>query len=380
MEAKDFSALRISLASPEHIESWSYGEVTKPETINYRRLRPEKDGLFCEAIFGPTKDYQCYCGKYKNIRYKGIVCDKCGVEVTKSSVRRERMGHIKLAAPVAHVWYTRRVPSYLGLLLDVSRRNLDRVLYFAQYVVTSVDEDARQKALQRLNQERERQERELVGDLDDRIVALRAERDAKLQDLEASVIKVDEHYNVERDRISEEIITEAQRLQSTVENNIGKPLPEDVFFNKANVLIAKKNILADYKHVEAIKNEVTASLNELQAAIEENRREEQLKIEAEVDEISADVQNEIDQLMTQRHQRMGMLDTKIVEVRKELEDLKMQQFLSEQRYRELRQRYGQVFKADMGAEALVEILKNMDLDKLSAELWAEVRTDRKSVV
>ena len=127
METKGLSALRISLASPETIRSWSYGEVLKPETINYRRLRPEKDGLFDEAIFGPTRDWQCYCGKYKNIRYKGIVCDKCGVEVTRSSVRRERMGHISLAAPVAHVWYTRRVPSYLGLLLDISRRHLDRV-------------------------------------------------------------------------------------------------------------------------------------------------------------------------------------------------------------------------------------------------------------
>ncbi len=376
MEAKDFSALRISLASPEHIESWSYGEVTKPETINYRRLRPEKDGLFCEAIFGPTKDYQCYCGKYKNIRYRGIVCDKCGVEVTKSSVRRERMGHIRLAAPVAHVWYTRRVPSYLGLLLDVSRRNLDRVLYFAQYVVTSVDEDARQKALGRLQQERERQERELVGDLDDRIIALRAERDSRLQDVETREGQVDSHYNTERDRISEEIIVEAQRLQALVENNIGKPLAEDLFFVKANTLIAKKGTVADYKFVEAIQNEVTASLNELQAAIEENRRDEHLKIAAEADEVSSDTQNEIDTLVSQRQQRLGMLDSKILEVRKELEDLKAQQFLSEQRYRELRQRYGQVFKADMGAEALMEILKNMDLDKLSHELWAEVRTTR----
>jgi DNA-directed RNA polymerase subunit beta' len=153
MEAKGLRSLRVSLASPETIKSWSYGEVLKPETINYRRLRPEKDGLFCEAIFGPQRDWQCYCGKYKNIRYKGIVCDKCGVEVTRSSVRRERMGHIELAAPVAHVWYTRRVPSYLGQLLDISRRNLDRVLYFAQYVVTYVDEEAREKALARLEEE-----------------------------------------------------------------------------------------------------------------------------------------------------------------------------------------------------------------------------------
>lgn len=153
LEAREFRALRISLASPDQIRSWSYGEVTKPETINYRRLRPEKDGLFCEAIFGPTKDWQCYCGKYKNVRYRGIICDKCGVEVTRSSVRRERMGHIELAAPVAHIWYTRRVPSYLGILLDISKRNMDRVLYFAQYVITSLDEDARQKALKRLETE-----------------------------------------------------------------------------------------------------------------------------------------------------------------------------------------------------------------------------------
>ena len=153
MEAKGITSLKVTLASPDTIRSWSYGEVTRPETINYRRLRPEKDGLFCEAIFGPTRDWQCYCGKYKNVRHRGVVCDKCGVEVTRSSVRRERMGHIELAAPVAHVWYTRRVPSYLGLLLDISRRNLDRVLYFAQYVITHVDEDARQKALKRLDEE-----------------------------------------------------------------------------------------------------------------------------------------------------------------------------------------------------------------------------------
>jgi len=183
VEGKGFNALRISLASPETILSWSYGEVLKPETINYRRLRPEKDGLFCEAIFGPTKDWQCYCGKYKNIRFKGITCEKCGVEVTRSSVRRERMGHITLAAPVAHVWYTRRVPSYLGLLLDVSRRNLDRVLYFAQYVVTSVDEDARRKALKRIEDEVARLEKEQTDSLNSRIATIKANRKKRLEDL-----------------------------------------------------------------------------------------------------------------------------------------------------------------------------------------------------
>src|SRR5512141_811221 len=150
LEVNNFSAIRISLASPDQIREWSKGEVTKPETINYRTLKPEKDGLVDERIFGPTRDWECYCGKYKKVRYKGMVCEKCGVEVAPSRVRRERMGHIELAAPVAHVWYTRRVPSYLGLLLDVSRRNLDRVLYFAQYMITEVDEGARLRAVRRL--------------------------------------------------------------------------------------------------------------------------------------------------------------------------------------------------------------------------------------
>ena len=135
----DFNAIRISLASPEQIRLWSYGEVLKPETINYRTLRPEKDGLFCERIFGPTKDWECYCGKYKKIRHRGIICDRCGVEIARAKVRRERMGHISLAAPVAHIWFSKGTPSRLGLMLDLSPKNLDRVLYFAQYLVTKVN-------------------------------------------------------------------------------------------------------------------------------------------------------------------------------------------------------------------------------------------------
>ena len=130
-----FDAIKIGLASPEKILEWSKGEVTKPETINYRTLKPEKDGLFCEKIFGPSKDWECHCGKYKKIRYKGVVCDRCGVEVTKASVRRERMGHIALAAPVSHIWYFKGIPSRMGLILDLSPRTLEKVLYFASYIV-----------------------------------------------------------------------------------------------------------------------------------------------------------------------------------------------------------------------------------------------------
>src|SRR5438034_5513353 len=151
LEVNNFSAIRISLASPDQIREWSYGEVTKPETINYRTLKPEKDGLFDERIFGPTKDWECYCGKYKRIRYRGIICDKCGVEVTQSKVRRERMGHIALVAPVAHVWFFKSAPSKLSLLLDISPRALEEVIYFAQYLVTHVDEEKRKVVLNSLN-------------------------------------------------------------------------------------------------------------------------------------------------------------------------------------------------------------------------------------
>ncbi|MCA9778548.1 MAG: DNA-directed RNA polymerase subunit beta', partial [Candidatus Eremiobacteraeota bacterium] len=135
MDVNNFDALEIKLASPRQVREWSYGEVKKPETINYRTLKPERDGLFCERIFGPIKDWECACGKYKRIRYKGVICDKCGVEVTRSKVRRERMGHIEVASPVTHIWYFKGVPSRLGLLLNMSPRMLEKVIYFASYVV-----------------------------------------------------------------------------------------------------------------------------------------------------------------------------------------------------------------------------------------------------
>ncbi|MBQ2828798.1 MAG: DNA-directed RNA polymerase subunit beta', partial [Clostridia bacterium] len=135
MENINFESIKIGLASPDQIRSWSYGAVTKPETINYRTLKPEKDGLFCEVIFGPTKDWECHCGKYKRLKYKGKVCERCGVEITKAKVRRERMGHIELAAPVSHIWYFKGIPSRMGLLLDITPRNLEKILYFATYVV-----------------------------------------------------------------------------------------------------------------------------------------------------------------------------------------------------------------------------------------------------
>ena len=146
-DINDFDSIRIGLASSKQIRDWSSGEVTKPETINYRTLKPERDGLFCERIFGPTKDWECYCGKYKRVRYKGIICERCGVEVTRQKVRRERMGHIDLAAPVSHIWFFKGVPSRIGYLLDIAPRELEKVLYFAASIVTQVDREKRQEDL-----------------------------------------------------------------------------------------------------------------------------------------------------------------------------------------------------------------------------------------
>ncbi|MFH1638941.1 MAG: DNA-directed RNA polymerase subunit beta', partial [Chloroflexota bacterium] len=192
IDDKDFDAVRISLASPEQIRSWSYGEVTKPETINYRTLKPERDGLFCERIFGPTKDFECACGKYKRIRFKGIICDKCEVEVTRAKVRRERMGHIELACPVSHIWFAKGIPSRLGLLLDLSARTLERVLYFSQYIITSIDETAREEAVKKL-------EADGALAIEKREQAL----EDKIRDMEQNQATVEEVNQLRRDFASE---------------------------------------------------------------------------------------------------------------------------------------------------------------------------------
>src|SRR3954470_683227 len=171
----DFDGVKLSLASPELILNWSHGEVTKPETINYRTQKPEKDGLFCEKIFGPTKDWECYCGKYKRIRYKDVVCDKCGVRVTRSIVRRERMGHITLAVPVSHIWFLRGTPSSIGLILNMSIRDLERVSYFANYIVTDIDEEARSSALAELVSQHQAQRADVLKDHEERAGALDAD-------------------------------------------------------------------------------------------------------------------------------------------------------------------------------------------------------------
>lgn len=246
----DFDAIRLSVASPETILDWSHGEVTKPETINYRTQKPEKDGLFCEKIFGPTKDWQCYCGKYKGIRYKGIVCDKCGVLVTRSIVRRERMGHISLAVPVTHIWFLRGTPSPISLILNIGVRDLERVVYFANFVVTEVDEKAKTEAIKELEAEFKTRRKDIL--------------------------------------------------------------------TKHNVKNTDKEILSD---------EATTDLAEL--------------------------------------------DNSYTTAKADLANLAKSELLPESRYRELSMKFGHVFKAGIGAEALKQLLSEVDLKKLIKSLREE---------
>ena len=209
----DFSGLQIKLASPEDIISWSNGEVTKPETINYRSWRPEKDGLFCEKIFGPSRDYECYCGKYKKIRFKGVICDRCGVEVTVSKVRRERMGHITLAAPVTHLWYLRNTPSPIGVILDVPQKDLESVVYFTKYLVTSVDDSKRKEALENLRQHSQKRLEQIDFETKKNIETKTEETEKEKKDLKDK-IKNKDQLNIAKEERDVRLKQELQKIEN----------------------------------------------------------------------------------------------------------------------------------------------------------------------
>ncbi len=284
----DFSGLKVTLASPEEIKLWSYGEVTKPETINYRTLKPEKDGLFDERIFGPTKDWECYCGKYKRIRYRGIICDKCGVEVTQSKVRRERMGHITLSTPVAHVWFFKGAPSKLSLLLDISPRALEGVIYFAQYLVTHVD-DGKKKT------------------------------------------------------VMEELVSTGKKRIEEVEKRFGEEK-------------AKKQ--AQYK---ADKEDVAGRVTGKEA------------LDLAISELMLKERQEVTQLETKQAEEAGKIKEIVDWLVNTVKSIKTLTTLTEDEYLRLYE-YDAVscFDVAMGAEAILDVIKELDLDKLAAELREEI--------
>jgi DNA-directed RNA polymerase subunit beta' len=385
LEVNDFNAVRISLASPEQVRSWSYGEVTKPETINYRTLKPEKDGLFCEKIFGPQKDFECYCGKYKRVRYKGIVCDKCGVEVARSKVRRERMGHIELASPVAHIWFVKGTPSRLGLLLDISPRNLERVLYFAQYIITHVDEAAKKRALDHLREEMEkesaRREKEWVDMLtsvetkrDEEVTALKERRESELAALEE-----------ERLQAADALMKSAVDMEQTLSKAVGTLERRAVTFEGKPVVPA--NEVVTEAHVEALKQLV----QELVAAQEEEftkrRGDVELMADAAVKEKTDTANSEAEPLRKKIEEERTAVRTQFEEDFKELDALKdpaemlnsltaasKVRLLLDSEYKKLGEKFGNVFEAAMGADALLTILNRVDMEKLRSKLQLEMQS------
>jgi DNA-directed RNA polymerase subunit beta' len=379
LEVNNFSAIRISLASPDQIRDWSKGEVTKPETINYRTLKPEKDGLFDERIFGPTKDWECYCGKYKRIRYKGIICDKCGVEVTRSKVRRERMGHIQLASPVSHIWYFKGTPSRLGILLDISPRNLERILYFALYIVTHVDEEARRRVLAQLEEEGEGRGGKAGEQLSKLEDELRADLNRRTDELTAELNQTKSDLEGQRASRTEEIVAAAQEVEARLaELKSGKAAETIVFAPTGEVIVAEG---------ESGGKEATARLRKIAAAetervnteLQQRERDEERAVEQKIEDLKAGVDE------TLRHEKEQLAEQavghkeELRKVRDEVDSLKEMMTLGEGEYRALDERYnqagrGRLFHAGMGAEAIREIISRMDLDELARSLHVEVRT------
>ena len=376
MEVKNFDAIRISLASPEQIREWSHGEVTKPETINYRTLRPERDGLFCERIFGPQKDWECSCGKYKRVRYKGIICDKCGVEVAPSRVRRERMGHIELAAPVSHIWYVKGVPSRLGLLLNISPRYLERVLYFAQYIITNVNEDARSRAITRHERELAMRLSRIESDVSELTTELETALEGAMAELEqeetAQITAMDERINAE----SSKAIADAQALQTWISNRLGKKADEDKGFEWAERVVIQAGTVISADHETAVNNLVQERLNELQTESDEEKADIRLLIAAKRDHVRGELGAELDELRSDIETKKDRVRAQMDAALEELKALEEKELLTETRYRELQDRWGNVFTAGMGAEAVRDIVTKLDLDKMAKELRKEIRTTR----
>jgi DNA-directed RNA polymerase subunit beta' len=315
IDINNFDAIEISLASSKQIRSWSSGEVTKPETINYRTLKPEKDGLFCERIFGPTKDWECYCGKYKRVRYKGIVCERCGVEVTRSKVRRERMGHVDLAAPVSHIWFFKGVPSRIGYLLDMAPKELEKVLYFAASIVTWVDDEARAKDLDSL-------EKEVNKVLD----AYAAEREERVLELRESLARREKY------------------LQNGKQTNFNDE--DHLWADSLDINLAKLSDEDREKHLKELTKTFEADIADTEAYIEDAA------------------------------ERMRS----VWELFKTMEPKQIEH--DETTFRELKERFGspygfgEYFRGGMGAEAIRDLLQQVDLEAERIELEDQVKTGK----
>jgi len=319
VDVNNFDALKIGLASPEKIRSWSNGEVKKPETINYRTLKPEKDGLFCERIFGPTKDWECYCGKYKRVRFKGIICERCGVEVTRSNVRRERMGHIELASPVSHIWFFKGVPSRMGYVLDISPKDLEKVLYFDSYIITNINRekiDSEQDEIKKLYQRALNKAEEL--------------HQIRLEEIQANK---DDIEKLDQEISEEENPDEFQEMDEKTEEDFDGDIDEDVTEDEVTEL-----------DLEERKNKI---IKETDMLLEE---------EKEIYKEEIELIKRADTFFLNLEEKMLVSDEALFKKMKEI--------------------YGQYFKGGMGAEAIKELLKNLDCEKEVEELKETVKKSK----
>jgi len=316
-DASAFDKIRIGIASPGEVRNWSYGEVKKPETINYRTFKPERDGLFCERIFGPVKDWECHCGRYKKVKFKGIICDRCGVEVTRSKVRRERMGHIELAAPVCHIWYLKGVPSPLSLLLDISPRPLEKVLYFASYIVTYVDRG-------RINNEME----SFKIALDQRVQELEDQRD---EDIEQA--RVDAGAEIKARQTPPEPSEDEEEAIEGMEAEEWQP------WDEARIVDRNRHMEEEIKDIEKDSLEQIQSLRDALTLLDEKVEKRMLLIEDEYRKLES---------------LMDMLSDKL------------------DRNLRLNDPAGEIVRAGLGGAAVKELLEEIDLEKLAGELRHEI--------
>src|SRR5437870_967046 len=376
LKLENFDALKLSLASPETILSWSHGEVTKPETINYRTLKPERDGLFCERIFGPQRDWECHCGKYKRYRYKGIICDKCGVEVTRSKVRRERMGHIRLASPVSHVWYFKGIPSRMGLLLDMSPRNLEKVLYFANYIVTHIDEEARKEYLSKsspqhndrvikLQEERDTAVKEMKDELDQRVKAKQEDTKAKIKELEESL-----------DETVDAMTSRAKELVDKIKAQKGKKAATNFTIGEGGdeQVIIEKGTLFEYKLARELPKQVEKKIDQVQASTKKRQQELKSKSDEEIAKWREEFEGKSGALSTQLKKDTEGLSGDIESSKTQLDSLYVKQLLSDQEFREFTEKFGKVFKAGIGAQAIHDLLARIDLLQESGILREESKS------
>jgi len=376
LKLENFDALKLSLASPDTIMSWSHGEVTKPETINYRTLRPERDGLFCERIFGPTRDWECHCGKYKRYRYKGIICDKCGVEVTRSKVRRERMGHIKLASPVSHVWYFKGIPSRMGLLLDMSPRNLEKILYFANYIVTDVHEEARKDMLATLNMDKDERAIKLRADIDSKSKELRGESEGKTKKLkgevEAEVARLEEELQEAVDALT----TQGKKATETIKAGVGTKARRvlSVGLDGDEEVVVDKGELMSKESSRAVLAKVQEKIEKLEAntKVQQKRAKERLDADRKALEAQIEAATKI-----QREGIQGELEAlqqEIEATRTDLEGLHPKQILTDTQFRDYSERFGRAFRAGIGAEAVRDLLSRIELQSEMYRLREESKS------